>query len=119
MSDHLPECPVTTQRTEWGGRFPCFCVELRAAERRAIAAMREPGRIRVLVEEVERQGFHRGYRTAVDYWRTVSTRYGKRKYREGREDAARDVAAMRPRLYPDFTCINYDAAVAAARGEKP
>ena len=115
MSDHLPECPVTTQRTEWGGRFPCFCVELRAAERRAIAAMREPGRIRVLVEEVERQGFHRGYRTAVDYWRTVSTRYGKRKYREGREDAARDVEALRNRWNGQHDVVQLTAAVAAAR----
>ena len=84
---HLPECTLPK------GHGDCICGELRAAEQRAIAAMREPGRVRVLVEEAEQRGFHRGYRTAVDYWRTVSTRYGKRKYREGREDAARDVAA--------------------------
>ena len=113
---HLPECDHDPRVN---AALPCICDRLRKAEQRAIAAMREPGRVRVLVEEAEQRGFHRGYRTAVDYWRTVSTRYGKRKYREGREDAARDVAAMRPRLYPDFTCINYDAAVAAARGEKP
>lgn len=138
MSHHLPECflsnPCNNEEghsiiTVVGGvplgrdlceacMADCICDRLRKAEQRAIAAMREPGRVRVLVEEAEQRGFHRGYRTAVDYWRTVSTRYGKRKYREGREDAARDVEAMRPRLYPDFTCINYDAAVAAARGEK-
>lgn len=90
MSEHLPECPVTTQRTEWGGRFPCFCVELRAAERR----VRED----FLSLEVAPLSF---------------------QYRAGREDAARDVAALSPYMSANHgTCVDRDAAVAAARGEK-
>lgn len=91
MSDHLPECTLPK------GHGDCICGELREAEQR---------------------GFHRGYRTAVDYWRTVSTRYGKRKYREGREDAARDVEALRNRWNGQHDVVQLTAAVAEARGEK-
>jgi len=115
---HLPECPFAHPRMAEFQVPLCICDRLRAAEQRAIAAMREPGRVRVLVEEAEQRGFHRGYRTAVDYWRTVSTRYGKRKYREGREDAARDVEALRNRWNGQHDVVQLTAAVAEARGGK-
>jgi len=82
---HLPECPVTTQRTEWGGRFPCFCVELRAAEQR-VMGLYSP-------------------------W--------EHEYRRGREDAARDVEALRNRWNGQHDVVQLTAAVAAARGVKP
>lgn len=76
-NSHLPDCFRYPSQFSHEVKV-CICDRLRAAEQR---------------------GFHRGYKTAVDYWRTVSTRYGKRKYREGRGDAARDVETIQLHMW--------------------
>ena len=68
---HEPECPIQGDRT--AQYFACICPELRAAELR---------------------GFHRGYSSGVEWYKSVALSYGKRKWNEALWWAERAVDAL-------------------------
>lgn len=103
MSEHLPECDATdcgcTPEEECGPNCInlCICDRLRQAEQRG----------KLIQSAVE-----------MDTSVINQNRSYDKGYKKGREDAARDVEALRNRWNGQHDVVQLNAAVAAARGEQ-